>query len=245
MVQVTAAGFQTMANRHDDLQRLYDILDRLEETLEGARCLADCSGRMDWPRRGVYFFREEGETRSDSGHGPRIARVGTHALKSGSGTSLWNRLSQHKGQASTGGGNHRGSIFRLIVGAAIARRRGYTCSTWGRGNTASSEVRKSEIVLEQQVTEYIGRMPFLWVAVDDAPGPESLRGTIERNAIGLLSNHGKSLLDPPSKDWLGHDSDRDRVRSSGLWNQNHVDEAYDPQFLDTLDQLVRKMTRPE
>jgi hypothetical protein len=59
MVQVTAAGFQAMANRHDDLQRFYAILDRLEKTLEGARRLADCSGRMSWPRRGIYFFREE------------------------------------------------------------------------------------------------------------------------------------------------------------------------------------------
>jgi hypothetical protein len=33
------------------------------------------------------------------------------ALKTGSGTKLWTRLSQHKGGPTTGGGNHRGSIF--------------------------------------------------------------------------------------------------------------------------------------
>jgi hypothetical protein len=77
---------------------------------------------MDWPKRGVYFFRELGENRSDTGEGPRIVRVGTHALKSGSQTKLWTRLSQHKGQPSTGRGNHRGSIFRLIVGTALIKR---------------------------------------------------------------------------------------------------------------------------
>jgi hypothetical protein len=37
---------------------------------------------------------------------------------------------------------------------------------------------------------------------------------------------------------LGCNSDRKRIRNSGLWNQNHVEEAYDPAFLDTLDQLA-------
>ena len=69
-------------------------------------------------------------------------------------------------------------------------------------------------------------------------GPNSRRGYIERNAIALLSNYGKATLDPASRDWLGHFSDRERVRNSGLWNQNHVDEPFDAAFLDTLDDLV-------
>ena len=73
---------------------------------------------------------------------------------------------------------------------------------------------------------------------------EAQEGLTSSGALALLSNHGKSPIDPPSKDWLGHDSDRDRVCSSGMWNQNHIDEVHDPQFLDTLDQLVRKMARP-
>jgi hypothetical protein len=38
----------------------------------------------------------------------------------------------------------------------------------------------------------------LWLSVDDEPGPQSLRGCIERNAIALLSNYGKLPIDPPS-----------------------------------------------
>ena len=229
--------------RREQLARFYSVIDRLESAIGEERRLADCSGRMDWPRRGVYFFREDGESRSDTGRGPRIVRVGTHALKVGSGTKLWTRLSQHKGHASSGGGNHRGSIFRSIVGIAIARKHGYDFPTWGDGSTAKGEVRKNELALEREVSAFIGRMPFLYVAIDDDAGPKSERGYIERNAIALLSNCGKPPLDPSSKEWLGHHSDRERVRASGLWNQNHVNERCAPEFLDRFEQLVAAAKR--
>ena len=105
--------------RIEDLQRFYGILEELESSL-GRMCrLADCDGRMEWPERGVYFFFENGEYRSDSGDGLRVVRVGTHALSATSKTTIWNRLSQHKGTVRDGTGNHRGSIFRLLAGAAI------------------------------------------------------------------------------------------------------------------------------
>jgi hypothetical protein len=75
------------------------------------------------------------------------------------------------------------------------------------------------------------------------PGPESQRGYIERNSIALLSSYNKAPLDPPSITWLGRHSDRERVRKSGLWNQNHVEEACDPAFLDCLDRLVSDVQR--
>ena len=74
-------------DRLHDLIRFYDILDVLAERIGGPRILAECTGRMRWPERGVYFFQECGENRSDSGTGLRIVRVGTHALKTGSRTS--------------------------------------------------------------------------------------------------------------------------------------------------------------
>jgi len=86
-------------------------------------------------------------------------------------------------------------------------------------------------------------MPALWLAVTDDPGPESLRGYIERNAIALLSNYNKPPIDTPSPHWLGRHCNREKVRHSGLWNQNHVDEDYDPAFLDELEGLVSKIGR--
>ena len=88
--------------------------------------------------------------------------------------------------------------------------------------------------------------PTLWLAVDDPPGRDSLRGYIERNSIALLSNLGRPPLDPPSAAWRGRLCDRGkaRVRDSGLWNQNHVDEDYDAGFLDLLEKLVNATKAP-
>lgn len=225
-------------SRIADLRTFYSILDHLAGSLGGAKLLAECTGRLSWPRRGVYFFFEAGEQRSDSGDGPRVVRVGTHALTSTSRSKLWTRLSQHRGQTGSGGGNHRGSIFRLIVGTALISRGVQTCPSWGKGSSAARDIRELEVELERQVSAVIRAMPFIWVAVDDEPGSGSLRGYIERNAIALLSNFGRDRVDPPSSRWLGHQCDRPRVRESGLWNSNHVDESYDPAFLGELERLV-------
>lgn len=226
-----------VCSRLKDLIRFYDALDGLEAKTGGRRLLATCNSRMSWPARGVYFFMEEGENRSGSGTGSRVVRVGTHALTAGSRTTLWKRLSQHKGTEKTGGGNHRGSIFRLIVGTALDQNH----PTWGRGRTVSGKERAHEQALEQKVSQTIRAMPFLWLPVDDGPGIESLRGFIERNAIALLSHSGKPEIDAPSGAWLGHLCARERVRASGLWNQNHVNEHCEPEFLNVLERLVENI----
>jgi hypothetical protein len=217
--------------------------------------LRDCRGRSRWPQRGVYFFFEEGEERRESGTGLRVVRVGTHALGVNSRTTLWNRLAQHRGTDKNEGGNHRGSIFRLLVGTAIKRREGVLePRSWGiKGHpgeaakqfgVSRSEVLEAERDLERKVSRYIGAMPFLFVAVEDSSGPASARGVIERNSIALLSNFGRAVLDPASESWLGRHCDRSRVRDSGLWNSNHVDEGYDPLFLETLSEQVDRTIAP-
>lgn len=232
-----------MADRLADTRRFYELLNRLEGRIGGKRVLADCTGRMDWPNRGVYFFLEAGEVRSGSGAGLRVVRVGTHGLRTGSRSTLWARLSQHRG------GNHRSSIFRSLVGSALARQ----CGTgrppsWDVGSSRSAAarilaldrggVKRAEAEVESRVSRYVRAMPFLWLNVGDEPGPGSERGTIERNAIALLSGYVEPALDPPSAGWLGDSSDRFRVRRSGLWNSNHVDEDYAPYFLDIMERRV-------
>jgi len=232
-----------VSDRTNDLRRFYELLDVQETGLGGAKKLSNCSGRDVWPQRGVYFFREPGEKRTNTGIGPRIVRIGTHALKTGSCTKLWNRLSQHKGVAKNGAGNHRGSIFRLIVGASLIDRDGLDYPTWGKGSSARREIRDGELILEQAVSAEIGDMPFLWLDINDDPGPDSLRGYIERNAIALLSNCGKETLDSPSAGWLGNLCNRKRVRQSGLWNSNHVTDNYDASFLNALETLIKKTAK--
>lgn len=226
-------------NRKEDLIRFYRLVDRLSEKTGGPHFLSNCGSRMTWPSRGVYFFMEPSEFRTDTGSGLRIVRIGTHGLKLGAKSTLWKRLSQHKG-TSSGSGSHRGSIFRLLVGTSIAEHH-QGCSTWGQGSTAKGEIRLRENAMEKAVSVIIRNMPFLFLDVDDAPAPESLRGFIERNSIALLSNFKKPPLDLPSKDWIGYRCDREKVRLSGLWNQKHVDENYDENFLSTLEMLIDKM----
>ena len=245
-----------MPERLTDTVRCYELLDRLELRLGGTRTLAQCDGSMDWPKRGVYFFFEPGEERTGSGRGRRIVRVGTHALVSRSRSTLWRRLHQHRGSARMSGGNHRGSIFRLLVGAALARRAPPLPRSWGMANSLKqaasqlgmpdAEVRSAESDLERRVSRCIGSMPFLWLDVGDPPGPGSLRGLIEKNAIALLSGYGlESPIDPPSAAWLGRDSDRELVRSSGLWNNRHVNEPYEPSEPSWLDALARQIEAME
>jgi len=220
--------------RKDDLSRFYNLLEELQEQCGGFRRLAKCNGRMTWPKRGVYFFFEDGERRSDSGVGFRVVRVGTHALTQNSGTTLWNRLRQHRGRANGEGGNHRESVFRLLIGDAIIRIRpagtfaDQATANWGVGRSASTDVRKQEQPIENVVCKYLGNMSFLWIGINADPGPTCPRGILERNCIGLLSNYRKEQpLDPLSKTWLGYHSSRETVRKSGLWNQDHVGEGYD------------------
>jgi len=228
--------------RLEDLIRFYSAMSRLEDKIGGHRRLADCHGRMKWPKRGIYFFMENGEQRTNSGQGARIVRVGTHAVSTGSKTTLWRRLSQHKGTEKTGGGNHRGSIFRKIVGTALDNNKQY--ATWGQEQTAPREIRAAEIPLEQEVSQSIRAMPFLWLAIDDESSRDSLRAYIEKNAIALLSNAGKEAVDAPSPGWLGYRCNYKDVRASGLWNQDYVYKEYAPEFLEVLDRLIDEMDVP-
>ena len=223
----------------DDLSRFYGLLGDLENKLSGKRILSECNGKMAWPKRGVYFFFENGELRDD-GTALRVVRVGTHAVSKDSRTTLWGRLRQHRGNQN-GGGNHRGSIFRLHVGTATIAMEKESCPTWGVGGSATNEVRISEKPLEALVSEIIGQMPFLWLEADDTPSAGSIRSLIERNSIALLSNFGKEeKIDAASAKWRGHYCKNESVKKSGLWNVNHVDERYDPLFLDELEKLIKK-----
>lgn len=235
-----------MTSDHPDhLARFYATLADLTKRI-GLQQLKDCDGRMGWPQRGVYFFFENGEMRRD-GRTSRVVRVGTHAVSKGSRATLWNRLSTHRGTA-TGGGNHRGSIFRLHVGGALLDRDGTLVpkvSSWGVGSSADRALRQSEAHVEQAVSAYIGSMPFLWVEADDDAGVNSIRTVLEQNSIAMLSRSSMTgeTADPPSPGWLGHLARRDQVRRAGLWNIQYTGGEYDPSFLDVFEKCARE-TQP-
>jgi hypothetical protein len=200
-------------NRREDLDRFYWVISRLRENCQGFRCLKECTRKSGWPARGVYFFFEDHEFRED-GSTLRVVRVGTHAVSANSRTTLWNRLHTHRG-VSSGGGNHRGSIFRKRVGEALLQVGTYAseiAASWGIDNSASKSIRLAEIPLECDVSTVIGAMPLLWIDVADAPGVGSDRAYLERNSIALLSNFETEPIDKSSEGWLGLQSPQETIR---------------------------------
>lgn len=231
-------------SRQGDIDHLYSLLKQLEDRVNGPCRLSNCHGRMNWPKRGIYIFFASDETRTSTDY-RRVTRIGTHAVSTGSGTSLWNRLIAHRGTFSgkyANGGNHRGSVFRLRVGEAMIERNELhdDFPDWAQGSSAGSGIRNQELEHERRVSQYIRDLPFLWIEVDDHPGPDSDRAYLEKNMIALLSNYEKTPIDSRDPSWLGKQSPNEKIRRSGLWNVDCVTADYDPSFFDVLEPHLDK-----
>ncbi len=228
-------------NRQSDKQAVevfYSLFGQLEDCLGGARMLRDCSGRQAWPKSGVYFLYEPGEFRGGDSTKNRVVRVGTHMVSRGSKATLWNRLRTHRGNIN-GKGNHRASVFRRHIGEAIIHQGGGKpgIPSWGHGQSAPPEILSREAELERQVSEHIRKMSVVWLEVPDSPGPGSDRAFLERNAVALLSKHGRKM-DPPSMGWLGRYSPTAAIKKTGLWNVDFAFYSYDHRFLDVFAAYV-------
>ena len=219
------------------LDRFYELLQQLERKAPG-QPIGMHARATPIPPRGVYFFSEHAENRLTDSTRKRVVRVGTHAVSRGSKSTLWTRVRTHLG-TQEGGGSHRSSIMRLHVGSAIlARADGKLhVPSWGRGQTASREIRTAEQVLENEVSRYIADMFALWVAVGDESSPLSDRAYIEQNAIGLLAGQS-GPVDVADSRWLGSYCPHEAVRRSSLWNVDYVNGFYEPEFLDILKRYV-------
>jgi hypothetical protein len=223
---------QDRSERIAAVRRLYAALDALQMATGGFRRLADATAK-GWPTHGVYFFFDEAEPRSTSGDGPRCVRVGTHGLHEGAKSTLWKRLRHHRGHAD-GGGAHRTSVFRRLVGRALIARDGLVVPSWCEAKPPPGPNLDAERDLERRVSEAIRELPVIALPVAD----REQRNRVERVAIALLSNAGGgALFDPPSTAWLGRWSSN-AVRCSGLWNQMHVGAAWSAEVLDEVERLV-------
>lgn len=220
-----------------DIDRFYDLLKRLTLNGVNGRIMGDSSGKLEWPKRGLYFFFDPDERRFFDLNTCRVVRVGTHGVSQGSKSTLWGRLRTHRG-SSDQRGNHRGSIFRLHLGAALQAARLVTeVPTWGIGQSADGGTKASEVEVEKKVSEYLVRMAVIFLEVGDEPSAKSDRAYLERNVIGMLCGP-RGPVDLPSESWLGRFSRSPEIRYSGLWNVDFVRFQYDPHFLDVLDRYV-------
>jgi hypothetical protein len=236
------AWLQKVANEATKLaymDRFYALLKRVVAlNLGTTRELSGHTAKTVHHERGIYFFFEDGEMRMTSPFEQRVVRIGTHAVSNGSKATLWNRLRTHRG-GSDGLGNHRGSIFRLHVGDALIRRDKLHLAfpSWGKGQSASADIRLSEQKMELAVSGHIGQMPVTWLEVPDAASADSDRAYLERNFISLLAGR-TGPLDLPTGNWLGRWSTREAIPYSGLWNVNHVYEDFDPMSLDVFEEYL-------
>jgi hypothetical protein len=229
------------ADLHAQYSKFYASMRELYIGQAGGRLLAECTGKMDWPLRGVYFLFEPDERLFSGRFRPlthRVVRIGTHGVSRGSKATLWNRISTHRGVVA-GAGNHRSSIFRLHVGTALMRKQPkmWDAPCWGVGQTAGVDIQKGEISLERQVSQKLGQMRLLWLNVPDDPSPFSDRSYLERNSIGLLSRVAV-LQGNQSSTWLGRWSKQIHISLSGLWNLDHLYLLPDPAFPEVLAKYV-------
>jgi hypothetical protein len=44
----------------------------------------------------------------------------------------------------------------------------------------------------------------------------------------------------PSASWLGRDAQRAEITESGLWNVDHINDRYEPEFLQQLAEHVKR-----
>lgn len=161
---------------------------------------------------GLYFFYEDGEsTEHDSGN--RVVRVGNHPRKDG---RLIRRLKEHYR------GTKNGSVFRRYMGGALIRRQNPNSSCLepspGKGHweKQGSKTCPNFGHVEQQVSSYVSdKMQFRCVYIPD----REERNRFEEMLIATLAGCENCR---PSENWLGGFAYGDRVRESGLWNNEFV-----------------------
>lgn len=169
----------------------------------------------DIPKNGIYVLFEEGE----KGHsGNRIVRVG---INRGQG-NLYQRLTEHYVKM-----NKDRSIFRKNIGLAILNaQKDQFIEKWKIDlTTHASRQKHKELVqseellrVEKEVSEIIQRnFSFIVIQVDD---PNERIG-LESALISTVAHCEEC---GPSKQWLGLRSPKKKIRESGLWQEQGMND---------------------
>ena len=225
--------------RQNNINIFYNLLDEVIKKFP-KRTLNTISN-SNLPEKGAYFFFEENEFRQDSSS-QRVVRVGTHAAIANSKATLYERLKNHKGSSDLTG-NHRGSVFRKLIGYSFLYKDGLNFPHWGdKSKKNDKDIKLCEKPLEKKVSIYLHSLPF---TVLEVPGPSSKnndRAFIEENSIALLSNFERKEIDRCSNDWLGKYSKDSKVIGSGLWNSRCVKRSnISEDYFKTFEKNLLKM----
>lgn len=189
-----------MKNYCDELHQLCANLPRYKYPFKDAA----------FPQNGIYIVFEDGET----AHGTdRIVRVGTHTGHN----NLKARLSEHFYTE-----RKDRSVFRKNIGRAFLHKTGDPyLKIWNIDRTVRKNRERyrdkidieKEQKIEQQVSKYIReRISFAVLPVDD----KGKRLELESKIIGAVSLCEACTA---SKHWLGLSSPKEKIRNSGLWQE--------------------------
>ena len=228
-------------NRQINIDKFYELIDQVVEKFP-RQTLAKL-GSIQLPEKGVYFFFEKGETR-DNNRSNRIVRVGTHAAIANSKATLYDRLYNHKGSNDLTG-NHRGSVFRKLIGFSLSNKDNLDFKYWGdKSKKSDRNVKNTEKPLEVKVSQYLHSMTFTVLEVPGISAKDNDRALIEENSISLISNYYKTPIDKCSTKWLGLYSNDAKVISSGLWNSDYVDQNFiDERYFMKFEEYLKKMKK--
>ncbi|WP_134089059.1 hypothetical protein [Olivibacter sp. XZL3] len=228
-----------MTNRQSNIDTFYNLLNQV--LMKFPKQTLDKLSSKHLPKKGVYFFFEDGETRDDAST-PRVVRIGTHAAIANSNATLHKRLYNHKGYRDFTG-NHRGSVFRKLVGYSLAEKFGLVYLHWGdRSKKNDRGVKDVEKAMEVLVSKYLHAMTFTVLEVDGPSSKDNDRAIIEQNTIALLSNFNRYPIDKCSPTWLGLCSRDEKVIKSGLWNSDYVErDLIEDKYFATVERHLLKM----
>ena len=205
-----------------------DLCQAVHEAARALPRVAYPFDRSDLPRDGIYLFFEAGEYDGHTG-AERIVRVGTH--RNGNFRS---RISEHymlnkelNIRADRSPPRDR-SIFRKNLGRAwICKQNIGYLDVWNTDLTASrnrhEHAHRRDVVIEREVEGKVtallrGGFSFAWVPVADEAermGTDGLEGRL----IGTLARCSACAV---STGWLGRHSPDERIRTSGLWQVQHL-----------------------
>lgn len=177
------------------------------------------------PKNGIYFFYEDGEKCDINGViTDRIVRVGTHQADN----RFRDRIRNHYR------GDKNSSVFRTHVGSAIINRNktlSININEWMKHMTPT--INDIEELINEAFKE---KFKFRCISVQS----KDERLYIEERLITTLSHWNFS----PSNHWLGHFAERKEIRSSGLWNVQHIDgqNIMNEQDLTILKEKINSLT---
>lgn len=188
-------------------------VEELHSLLSGLPRCAFRTPKEALPSDGIYFFFERGEYVSLGGRTvDRVVRVGTHREDA----RFPARIRQHYGNKHSLGGNKNGSVFRKHLGGALLRREDPSDPRITKWITQGGE---SYPDVEEAVSrELRSNFTFVWVAV---PTREA-RLSLESGLIALLAQFPATA---PSRSWLGGFAVDPAIRTSGLWNTQHLSSS--------------------